>query len=292
MHTKDLQRLIDSSLLDSIQVEETIVISDRSYLDLKGLEVVSSADPVFTIQGRHWMIQAGKVKSTSGVIFDCISSQSGMVLNTFFTGSLRAKPLFQCLDGNSCYDTHFIGGEWQKPQGMLSPIVSVEVDGPYFNNNSWSRCRFQTNGMPESPCVKLTCTKKNNWIYGNSFQQINFEIPNGGAIHLHSCFGHTIQDVQMFDADLFGTITNHLIYLTRSSATSLRSTQTRIHGYFRLSGVLDEGVYDIFAPSSDHTFDTLDLNSIGGIQGAQTRINVSKSTMLMNRSIQSQFVIG
>ena len=107
---------------------------------------------------------------------------------------------------DSVYDTHFIGGEWVKPQGMTVLHIMVATNGPFFNANSVSRCRFQTNGAPLSPCVLLSCTLTNNWLYGNTFSNINFEIPNAGAIHLHSCFAHSLQDIQIFDADLFGPI--------------------------------------------------------------------------------------
>jgi len=292
MTSKQLQALIDAETTNTLTISETVLIQDRSSINLRELNVVSSADPVFSIQGKHWMVQSGKVTATNGVLFDCINSQSGMVHNVFMSGFFKSKALFQCMNNNSCYDTHFIGGEWAKPQGMTVPHIMVATNGPFFNANSVSRCRFQTNGIPASPCILLSCTLTNNWLYGNTFSNINYEIPNAGAIHLHSCFGHSLQDIQIFDADLFGPITDHLIKLTRSSSTSLRSNQTRLHGYFRLSGTINDGIYDIFAPSTDHVSDTLDLNSVGGIQGANIKMNVSRSTLLFNRSLQSQFVIG
>lgn len=292
MNTKDLQALINSETTDTLTINETADISDRSTLNLHSKRIISSADPVFRISGRHWTIQGGHVTASQGTLFDCLSSQSGLSINMFYSGFLKSKPLFQCLGSSACYDTHFIGGEWAKPQGMSTPHILVATSGPFFNNNSWSRCRFQTNGIPQAPCVSLACTLSNNWIYGNAFQNINFEIPNAGAIHLYSCFGHSLQDIQVYDADLFGPITDHLIKLTRSNPQSLRTTQTRLQGYFRLSGLLNESVYDIFAPATDHHPDSLDISSIGGIQGAQVRINVSKSTILVNRTIQSQFVTG
>lgn len=292
MTSKQLQALIDAETTNTLTISETVLIQDRSSINFRELNVISSADPVFSIQGKHWMVQSGKATATNGVLFDCINSQSGLVQNVFMSGFFKSKALFQCMNNSSCYDTHFIGGEWAKPQGMTVPHIMVAVNGPFFNANSVSRCRFQTNGAPLSPCVLLSCTLTNNWLYGNTFSNINFEIPNAGAIHLHSCFGHSLQDIQIFDADLFGSITDHIIKLTRSSSTSLRSNQTRLLGYFRLSGALEEGVFDIYAPSTDHTADTLDLNSIGGIQGANVKIHVSRQTLLFNRSLQSQFVIG
>lgn len=258
-------------MAQTVSVSETIRISSMDHLDLAGRQLQSSADPVFHVKGEHWSVRNGKLTAQAGSLFNIEASNAGIMANLFATGWLRRKELFRCVGESQCYDTHIIGGEWQKPQSMLSPIIYVDVNGPYFNSNSIAKLRFQTNGLAQAPCVLLRCSHSANWIYGNAIQDINFEIPNGGAIHLESCFGTNISNCYIFDADLFGNITNHLIHLSKSP-TGLNSKFTTITNYFRLSGIQNPGVFDILA--TNHYPDSLFLSSIGGIEGAKLTVRL------------------
>lgn len=289
MNTQQLQSLIDNTPAQTVMISETVDIADYSTVNLKGKIIQSSADPSFRIAGKFWTLTSGKIVSQVGLVFDCISSQSGMMLNVSVATVMRSKEVFRCIQDNSCYDTHFIGGEWQKPQEMLTPIILVDSNGPFFNANSFSKIRFQTNGKALSPCVRLACGHLSNYLYGNSIQDCNFEIPNGGAIQLQSCFGTSIINAYMFDCDLFGPITEHLIYCGRLASNKLKTKSTIISNYFRLSGTLNPDKFDIYAPSSEHQ-SSLVLNNIDSIDGAQAKLNIAKESIPFHRSINVQFI--
>jgi hypothetical protein len=273
MDVATLNALVVADNTGTVAVNENVVVGHNDVLDPKGKTIEITSDPAVTLNGAHWSILPGKLRAMNGILFDCVSASSGLMLNVWATGLLRGKELFRCIGDNSCYDLSVLGGEWTKPQDMTTPIVDVNVNGPYFNRNLWQGIRFQTNGRPVAPVVSMKCANVANWIYGNTFRDINFEIPNAGAIHLESVFGTIMQQIAIFDANLFGSITDDLIKVTKRG-NGLRSRSTLIDGYFRLSGILDEGKMDINIPDSVHYTPTLSVRMVDGIDGANVTLNV------------------
>ncbi len=279
--------LIDADTTGTVTLNDGVLIGDLDFLNLRNKTIEIVADPAITIQGQHWTIIGGKLRAMSGVLFECISSNAGLMANVWATGLLRSKELFRCLGTNGCYDTTVIGGEWAKPADMLSPIVRVEVSGPFYNRNKWNSIRFQTNGRPQAPVVKLTCTNSANWIYGNSVSDINFEIPNAGAVHLESCFGTELSGMNMFDCNLFGPITDDLIRVGKY-ATGLKSKMTTIRHYLRLSGALNEGIVDINAVDAGNYQPSLIVDMVDGIAGAGLKVKLPE--WVNQRAVQAQYV--
>lgn len=273
MDVTTVNALIAADTTGTIAIDENIRIGHNDVLQLNGKTLEITADPAITIQGSRWSILTGKLRAMNGALFDCVSSSSGLMLNVWATGLLRAKELFRCNGNNSCYDLNVIGGEWTKPQDMTTPIISVNVNGPFFNRNLWQGIRFQTNGRPTAPVIKLACAHDGNWVYGNAFRDINFEIPNAGAVHLESCFGTQLQQITVFDADLFGPITDDLVKVTKRP-TGLKSRNTSVNGYFRLSGSLNAGKVDINIPDAVHYSPTLAVTMVDGIDGAQVAVRL------------------
>ena len=150
-----------------VTIADTVRIGDRDNWFLAGKEVQLLADPAIVIDGRHWTVTGGRMKAMNGVLFDCLRSTCGLILNVWASGALKGKELFRCIGGNGCYDTTVIGGEWAKPADMLTPIIRIEVNGPTYNRNTWQGLRLQTNGRPQAPAIKLACTHPANWIYSN-----------------------------------------------------------------------------------------------------------------------------
>lgn len=273
MNVAQLNELIGADTIGTVAIDENVIIGHNDVLDLKGKTIEITADPAITLNGAHWSILPGKLRAMIGVLFDCVSASSGLILNVWATGLLRGKELFRCNGNNACYDLNVIGGEWTKPQNMTTPIVNVDVSGPFFNRNLWQGLRFQTNGLPQAPVISLKCSHTANWVYGNSFRDINFEIPNAGAIHLESCFGTIMQQMTIFDADLFGPITDDLIKVTKRG-NGLKSRSTSLDGYFRLSGALNEGKVDINIPDNVHYTPTLAVRNVDGTDGARVSLKV------------------
>jgi hypothetical protein len=285
-----LQDLVNEQGAQFITIHETVEIVEKSHIDLKGTTITSTADPVFRIGGRHWAVRNGNIVATNGVAFYVKNSGMGCLRDLFVVGRRRERELFVCEGTAQCYDTHISGGEWYMPQGQRVPHVRVEVPGAFFNNNSLSYLRMQTNGKPEAPCIKLTCLHPTNWLYGNTFRQINFEIPNAGAIHLDSCFGTTIDACQMFDTHAFGPITGTLIKVGRHSSSHLRSRHTVIQQYMRPGGSLPEGLYDIDVGSDIHTHDVLALTSVGGT--GKLVIRLPQSSLEQHRVLRAELVFA
>lgn len=266
MNVAQVQRIVNTTPTQKITIEENIIIGSNDVLDLHGKTLEIIADPAITIQGMHWTVMNGKLRAMTGVLFDCVGSSSGLILNVWAAGLLRSKELFRCIGTNQCYDTNVIGGEWEKPQSMTTPIVNVDVSGPFYNSNRWTGIRFQTNGMPAAPVMSFRCSHLANWIYGNTVDHINFEIPNAGAIHMQGVFNTSLRQINIFDADLFGPITDDIIRVTKGAG--LKSRNTEINGYMRLSGTMNPGKYDINIPDSVHYTPNLRVVGVDGIDGA------------------------
>jgi len=287
VNVAQLTMLLDSDTTGTVTVDETIVIGDLNVLDLRGKTVKVTADPAISIQGRWWTIRGGKVQATAGVLFECVNSSSGLLANVFASGLMRGKELFRCIGGNGCYDTTVIGGEWAKPADMLTPIIRIEVNGPTYNRNTWQGLRIQTNGRPQAPAIKLACTHSANWIYSNVIRDINFEIPNAGAVHLESCFQTVLDGIHVFDADLFGPITDDVVKVGKS-VSGLKSKSTTIRNYTRLSGSLNEGKADLNIGDTGHYNSNLIVEMVDGIDGAGLKVRLPEWTT--QRCVRAQYV--
>lgn len=283
----DANALIAAEPSGIVTIADTVRIGDRDNWFLAGKEVQLLADPAIVIDGRHWTVTGGRLKAMNGVLFDCLRSTCGLILNVWASGALKGKELFRCVDNGSCYDTNVIGGEWSKPQSMTTPIVRVDVGGPTYNRNTWQGLRFQTNGLPASPVVRLRCANVANWIYGNTFRDINFEIPNAGAIHLESCFQTTMDGMHIYDADMYGPITDDVIRVGKFS-TGLKSKDTRLSTYARLSGALAAGKVDIRISDEGHYAENVIVEQVGGIDGAG--LTVALPSWVTQRCVRAQYV--
>ncbi len=281
----DANALIAAEPSGIVTIADTVRIGDRDNWFLAGKEVLLLADPAVVIDGRHWTVTGGRLKAMSGVLFDCLRATCGLILNVWASGALKGKELFRCVDNGSCYDTNVIGGEWSKPQSMTTPIVRVDVGGPTYNRNTWQGLRFQTNGLPQVPVISLTCANVANWIYSNTFRDLNFEIPNAGAIHLQSCFNTVMEGINIYDADMYGPITGDLVRIGKHAA-GLKSKATALRGYMRLSGALNPGVYDVNV--LDHYDTNCLVEMVDGIDGAALTLKLP--AWVAQRCIRAEIV--
>lgn len=287
MNVAHLKALLQSDTSGTITVNETVYIGDMDCLDLDGKTVNSNADPAVQIQGRYWTIRSGKLRAQNGILFECVSSACGLIENVWATGWLKSKELFRCVGAGACYDTNVIGGEWAKPADMLTPIIRVEVNGPTYNRNTWQGLRMQTNGRPQAPVIKLACMHSANWIYANVIRDINFEIPNAGAVHLESTFQTVLDGIHVFDADLYGAITDDLVKVGKSP-NGLKSKSTTVRNYTRLSGALSAGKVDINIGDVGHYNNNLIVEMVDGIDGAGLKVRLPE--WVTQRCIRAQSV--
>lgn len=166
------------------------------------------------------------------------------------------------------------GGEWSVPPATNVPIVDIEVTQSGYNRNSWRDLRFQTNGRSGAPCVRISNTDQ-NWCYANTFEDLNFELPEAGAMELRSCFGTMLRNIAIFDMT---TATADMIYL---GGGGLNCAKTTIENYTRPSG--DMGVFlDINAIG--HYAGSLLIDNPGGPPGARVRTSlVSRGGQWVNQ---------
>jgi hypothetical protein len=254
--------------------DRTIEVGDDFYLNLHGRRLISTADPVFRLNGKRGAITNGRIQATAGRVFEAVSVSRFMIQQVHCYPQSDKAIWHQ--HGGQAYDLLVQSCEWESKPGASVPMVDVKVQGATFNRNSFKDMRFQTNGNsrpPSAPVVRLENIDK-NWVYGNAFEDINFEIPLAGAIHLYSAFGTTLRNVQVYDTHL-GTITDHMIKLSKSPTGGLMSAKTSITDYLRPSGTLPDGKYDIWTiPNSHHYGGSLIVDNPGGTQGAKVRVNV------------------
>jgi hypothetical protein len=173
-------------------------------------------------------------------------------------------------------------------------MISVNVSGTFFNANSISKMRFQTNGRPSAPVIRIVTSITSTWLYGNTIADINFEVATAGAVVLGSCYGTTLQNIQIYDAHLYAPISNHLVSFTREIPTALRSASTSITGYIRPSGTMPADKYDLHIPSTEHYGGSVYINSVCSPPGSSNRVKIKAplSSMILNRVVDADLVQG
>lgn len=241
----ELKALLAASTTKIVNITETVTIGTLDHIDLDGHEVVSTADPMFSVSGNNWSIRNGKVWSLDGVTIDLISTSLGLVSGVWLATERTDKPVVQCVGSGQCYDTMFQACELSKPPGMSVPIVNVSVDADFYNSNVWDKIRFQTNGGPTAPCVVMETLSKTSWIYGNRFSNINAEIPNAGVFRFGGCYGTILDNITVYDTQLSGNITADLVWFGYASIPGLRCINTTVRNYARLAGTLNPGLFDV-----------------------------------------------
>lgn len=258
-------------------LDETVEINDGDHWDLGGKTWTSTADPMIRINGSNWSMRNGKIQAQGGVLIEQVRGYGGLVQSLWGSQTNPNKELYVCEGTNSCYDTLVQACTFSVAPNMTVPMVRVQVNGPYYNANTWQRIRFQTNGGPTAPVILLESTKLDNWIYSNVIKEINFELPYAGAIHAFSTRGLSVEDVTVFDTPL--ECTDHLVQIGKTTG-GLNSKDTYIKRYTRLQGSLATGKYDVYA--MEHYSDSLIVDGVSGISGVKAKL-VSST---MHRSVQ------
>lgn len=144
-------------------------------------------------------------------------------------------------DGEYVGDNLFRACELSQAPGSPEPIIWFTATHGEVNENSFLRCRFQTNGSPQAPAIILEHVTSQSYMYGNTFRDCSFELASAGGIHLFGAFGTVIDKPAFYDAVAYS---DHPILLHKRPAGS-QTKHTTINSYMRASGSLNSGVYDI-----------------------------------------------
>lgn len=269
MTVDELKEILANSISKIVNITTTVEVGDFDHLDLDGHEVQSTADPMFRINGSHWSIRNGKIRATAGIVIDIIKSTLGHVSGVSLKVGQRDKEVVRCIGGNSCNDTLFECCELAHVRNMEVPIVNISLNGPFYNSNSWNQIRFQTTGSPAASCVIMECLTADNWLYNNSFTNINGEQPNSGLIHCKSCYGTNMENIGVYDTHLSDNIIDDILWFGKSAAPGLNCKRTTLRNYVRVSGILDQDKYDINIYG--HFSDGMLLEQISGV-GSRLRV--------------------
>lgn len=140
------------------------------------------------------------------------------------------------------YDSRFHGGDWYLPTNTQVSAVHVRTQGTTFNENRFENLRCY-NSRGTVPFFDIENTNTTTWLTNNSFENINFEICQGGGIRFANARGWSLKGLTFWDAH--GVYTGHLIHCANNAGyESLACTLERIQ---RHGDTLAAGIRDIFA---------------------------------------------
>ena len=253
-----------------------ITLTDNMQVDGSG-QINNTTTDVFITNGARIKVMNIRIEALGGHAFNVTNFSESKIENVKINVTAPGKSAYyQEGNGTNAYDSMFLGGEWGSRPSHDAPLFYVSVDDANFNTNLIQGMMFQTNGGSTSaPAIWLECTASANWIYGNTIDNIDFEIPNAGAVHLYSTAGTTLSNNTVFD---LGTSTDDLIVLDNTTG-GLNPKQTTINGYYRVGGTLGTGLKDIDVRG--HYADGLVVINAGGSQSAAVEHDLPNSTILI-----------
>ena len=180
------------------------------------------------VQGSHAIAAEGETWGLYDTVFQsCVYSADGSGLNV---------PIVKLVDtggGGICNQNSFIGGRIIGSLGATAPQVVLESQGP-------------------------------NYLYGNTFQGINSEIPVAGFLEARGTHGLTLRDIGLYDA---GAVTADLVTVGKH-AEGLASRHTNIDNLWRV-GHTPDPFYDV-SLSGSHA--AIVSNSGGAPSGGRIRM--------------------
>jgi len=183
------------------------------------------------------------------------------------------------------YDSNWSGGEWYSSNSQtVSPFKVVCTDTARFNENTFNVQRCYYSGT--LPWFDVRCTVATNWNYHNKWENITFEVCNGGLIHQSGARGSEVNNIANWDPEGFagGELQNDAIRLD-SSGVGLGSANNIIRNYTRTAGHLGVGFYDIALGNADDTT----FEQTASIGGAGVTHNLNGRRAIIQRHAGETF---
>lgn len=121
------------------------------------------------------------------------------------------------------------------------PTWNFPTDGGNVNTNTWFRCRFTNTGN-----YAVLIGNNNsavNFQYQNTFRDINFEDPRGGAISLTSANGAILEGIGVYD--LLGVTTRTLFRFLTGGVSGNTPRNITLRNIQRIGGTLGVGLFDV-----------------------------------------------
>ncbi len=145
------------------------------------------------------------------------------------------------------------------------PGLHVVGAGNPYSANLWHRCRVQGGGTYLFHIEAGVA----NYVYNNTWDVINFEVANHGAIRVYGGMNTALDRLGFFDN---GTIDTDVISLGRQTGTN-QSRGTAIRSYHRSNGTLSGGAVDINLVAGANAGTTV-LSGIAGTTGAGVTVDL------------------
>lgn len=126
-----------------------------------------------------------------------------------------------------------------------------DSSGASCNRNTWRDLRWNRSGS-----YAFHLEASTNRLYDNHFEDINFEVCNGGAIKLLSVTGTMLVNCVNYDNSVLGAVTKDLFVIGKN--TGVNSSHNTLRGIFRRGGALGAGVVDIRFHVASGSFTQID----------------------------------
>ena len=198
-----------------------------------------------------------------------------------------AKSILHCdrtgSTGGGLFDVKFTDVRASMPLTSTVPGFYIVGDSNPASANLWHRCRLEGGG---TYLVHIEAGKgAAAYAYNNTFDVINFEFADHGALRLLSTMNTVISAVGFFDN---GTIDTDLIRVGRADTGRPISQGLTISGMSRGGGTLSSGAADLRLETPNQGG-----NSISGVSGAPSAgvtLDVGSSNVILT-GISSQVTV-
>lgn len=276
---------------DSPFLGVTVYIVTALHINNSGLALVgasastvrieSRTGDVFTIADTTTVVSQLQVSNLfvaalpgGGHCFNVVGSLSQSVFyNTQFYQYNDSKAILytsQASAGGGIFDTTMIFCYLHFSSTATMNAVYCYGLGNPASANRFSYCRVQGGGVSAFHLE----AGPGAYVSSNSFDSLNFEVCDKGAIEIYSGLNTVLRNIGMFDNT---TITHDLVYFGRSSTSCPQSRGTVIEGYCRTNGTLSGGAVDINFASGGNVGSNL-ASGISGSASAGVTLDVGQAS--------------
>lgn len=159
------------------------------------------------------------------------------------------KSCLKLVDGGQAHSNVFDGGQWLVDPNITrtAPVVDITSASTYFNGNVFKNMWIHSHKSTTIQAIKLELTVTGSYLYNNMFDNVIFEVCEGGAFSLAGTAHTVINNCAMWDTTTY----NNDIILVRPLGTgpgespAYQTRELRILGFERAGSVLASGKHDI-----------------------------------------------
>ena len=239
----------------------TIRNNNGNVLRIRGEQAVFEKICLYSTGGGHTIVQTGSFAQSSFNNVAAICSATNF--------SIWENAGFEYLE------VRWKDSVMQHVAGATVPGFNLVSAGGDINDNRWENTRVIYSG---NYFFWIESTGA-NFQYHNQFNNINFEVCNGGGIKLISNLLFEIRNCANWDAQSGGPITKDF-YDLAANAGGLQSRGI-ISNCSRLAGVLDAGIYDVDTAAGGLSSGTIVEFCTSASAGNPFRLNLRSQNIIL-----------